>query len=201
MTESVESSWARIVGWLTDHVPQAISAFQKPTSSDELDAAAEALGIELPDDFRRLYQLNNGVDPDGEAIGLFPSEDEWDEMAFVPCALEQIVGDWEIQKDLLEDGSFADSEPESCDDGVKNEWWNLGWVPFAWDGGGDYYCIDLAPTAGGTAGQVITHNHETGEHRILATSLSAYLSQLADGLEAGLYEYSDDGLRRIEAGR
>jgi cell wall assembly regulator SMI1 len=131
-------------------------------------------------------------------VGLFPSADDWDDMAFGPTALEQIVREWDIQKDLVEGGDFADLEPRSAA-GVAGDWWNMGWIPFAGNGGGDLYCVDLAPGGEGVRGQVITHSHESGEHKILAPSLAAYLSDLADGLEAGRYKYTDRGMQKIEA--
>ena len=57
----------------------------------------------------------------------------------------------------------------------------------------------MAPTTAGTKGQVITHSHESGKHIILARSLAAYLGELADGLDAGHFEYTDYGMQKIEA--
>ena len=199
MGATINDSWTRIAAWLRANVPSDFALLQAPASSEELDAAAAQFGVELPDDFRQLYQLMNGTDPNGESAGLFPSADEWDDMAFGPFALEQIVREWQMQKELVEGGEFVDREPESCAPGIANDWWNAGWIPFAWNGGGDYYCIDMAPTADGTKGQVITHSHESGEHKILARSLAAYLSELAEGLDAGQFEYTDDGMQKIEA--
>lgn len=198
MAASIEESWARITAWLEAHAPDDLQLLQKPASPEELNAASSLFGVDLHDDFRQLYQRMNGTDPNGESVGLFPSADEWDEMAFGPCALEQVVGDWQMQKELLEGGDFADCEPESTAAGVAHVWWNPSWIPFAWNGGGDYYCIDMDPTAEGTRGQVITHSHESGEHTILAPSLAAYLGELADGLDAGKFEYTDDGMQLME---
>ncbi|MEZ6062138.1 MAG: SMI1/KNR4 family protein [Planctomycetaceae bacterium] len=198
MAATISDSWTRIAAWLRANAPDDFAFLQGPASPEEIDAVAAQFGIEIPDDFRQLYELMNGTDPNGESAGLFPSVDEWDDMAFGPLALDQIVYDWQLQKELVECGDFADREPESCDSGIANEWWNVGWIPFASNGGGDYYCIDMAPTADGTKGQVITHSHESGEHKVLAPSLSAYLGELADGLEAGQFEYTDYGMQRIE---
>jgi len=197
-SSSINDSWDRITTWLKAKSPDDLQLLQ-PGAPDELDTAATLFGLQLHGDFRQLYQLMNGTDPNGESVGLFPSADEWDDMAFGPCALEQITADWQMQKELLEGGDFADLTPESCDPAITNDWWNVGWIPFAWNGGGDYYCIDMVPTADGTMGQVITHSHETGEHKVLAPSLAAYLNDLADGLDAGKFELTDDGLQKSEA--
>jgi cell wall assembly regulator SMI1 len=117
-------------------------------------------------------------------------------MAFGPLALEQIVQEWNMQKELLEMGDFADLEPQSSE-GIFNDWWNVGWIPFASNGGGDYYCVDMAPTDVGTTGQIISHFHESGEHQVLAPSLGEYLNDLANLLEGNALEYdADDGIRK-----
>ena len=93
-------------------------------------------------------------------------------------------------------GDFADLEPQSSD-GIANVWWNVGWIPFADNGGGDYYCVDMAPTGAGTRGQIISHSHESGEHKVLAASLADYLNDLAQSLEANAFEYDDEyGIRK-----
>jgi cell wall assembly regulator SMI1 len=111
-------------------------------------------------------------------------------------ALEQIVQEWTMQKELLEMGDFIGLEAQSSE-GIANDWWNIGWIPFAGNGGGDYYCVDMAPTDAGTPGQIISHAHESGEHRVLAASLDDYLNDLANALEANAFEYDDDdGIRK-----
>ena len=93
--------------------------------------------------------------------------------------------------ELLDDGDFADLEGEP-DDGVASDFWQRGWVPFADNGAGDYLCVDLAPAAGGTVGQIIVHGHETGRHHVLAASLGEYLTALADRMEDGALVYDED---------
>lgn len=197
MDTPVHQSWARVADWLRANAPADFALLQPPVSAAELDAAAAEFGVELPADFRRLYEVVNATDPNGNSIGLFPSADD-DPMAFGPLALEQVVREWRVQRELLEGGDFAGLEPESASPGVAAEWWNVGWIPFAGNGGGDFYCIDTAPADGGTRGQVITHSHETGVHQVLAPSLAAYLDELADGLEQGRYRYGDEyGLEAV----
>ena len=126
MAVTINDSWSRIAAWLQANAPTDLALLQGPVSSEDLDAAAARFGLELPDDFRQLYQLMNGTDPDGESAGLVPSADEWDDMAFGPFALDQIVREWQMQKELVECGEFVDREPDSCVPGIINEWWNVG---------------------------------------------------------------------------
>lgn len=187
MVDSVVIAWQRIVAWLQEHAPAALAQSQGPALAQQLDAIAAQVGLPLPDDFYTFYQLINGA----EASGIFPSTDDWDQMAYGPLSLAQVVQEWQMQKELLEMGDFARLNPQAAV-GVANVWWHPAWLPFAGNGGGDYYCIDLAPTAEGVKGQVITHAHESGKHTVLAPSLAAYLSNLADALEAGTLVYDED---------
>jgi cell wall assembly regulator SMI1 len=47
--------------------------------------------------------------------------------------------------------------------GIAPAFWHKGWIPFASNGAGDYYCLDLAPVEEGDIGQIISFNHENGE--------------------------------------
>ena len=50
---------------------------------------------------------------------------------------------------------------------------------------------DTAPTADGGVGQVISHAHETGDHKLLSQSLADYLQDLAMKVEQGQFVYDD----------
>jgi cell wall assembly regulator SMI1 len=142
------------------------------------------MGLELPEDLRAFYLIADGA----ESSGIFPSCESYD-MAFSPLPLEEVVYGWKMHKELLETGNFpgkAESDP-----GIAPAWWHVGWIPFAGNGGGDFFCIDTVPTAGGTRGQVIAHSHESGKRVKLADSLSAYLSQIAGGLESNALKYDE----------
>ncbi len=102
------------------------------------------------------------------------------------------------RNDHDDSGDFVGLEPNSAA-GVASDWWNTGWIPFADNGGGDFYCVDMAPADSGAPGQIITHSHESGEHRVVAASLTDFLNDLAGALESGSYEYDDDddyGIRK-----
>ncbi|MCA9032836.1 MAG: SMI1/KNR4 family protein, partial [Planctomycetaceae bacterium] len=169
------------------NAPDALSSAGAPATTQQIDEAETAMASQLPSELREFYAILNGADESG----VFPSQDEWDDMAYGPLPLEQIVDEWTSQKELLDMGDFADRDPSSAS-GIANDWWNISWIPFAGNGGGDFICIDLAPASGGTCGQIITHSHESGEHVVLASSLADYLQQLADAMESGALEYDPD---------
>ena len=197
MPASISESWTRIVAWLRTNAPGQLEHFQPPATDEELEAAASNLGLQLPEDIKEFYRIVNGADPESDSTGIFPPPDRWD-MAFGPLTLETVVQEWEMQKELLESGDYEGLNAEPSQ-GVAKDWWNLGWIPFADNGGGDFYCIDMAPTDAGTSGQVISHSHESGERKLLATSLGEYLKTLADALEADECDFDDDyGVRLKE---
>jgi len=192
MTKKLSSSWKRIVEWLQLNSPSTLEYFQTPASIEQIDTAASQLGLKLPDELIAFYQIINGA----ESSGIFPSHDDWDYMGFSPISLEQVVQDWNMLKESLEMGDFVGLKAESSE-GIANDWWNIGWIPFASNGGGDYYCIDIVPTNNGTVGQIISHSHESGIRKNLAISLGDYLSDLADLLENNEHIYDDEyGIRR-----
>ncbi|PNY37346.1 hypothetical protein C2E31_08260 [Rhodopirellula baltica] len=184
MPEMIAESWDKIIVWLQANAPAKSLVISGPATATLIDEVASQLGIDFPVELAEFYQLLDGA----ESCAAFPSPDDYDDMAFTPMPLNEIISDWESQKELVEVGQFDDCTPQS-DTGIIDEWWNVGWIPFASNGGGDYLCIDTAPTRDGKKGQVISHSHESGEHRLLANSLSEYLSVLSSDFESGKYEY------------
>lgn len=84
-------------------------------------------------------------------------------------------------------------DPDDIDPEVRRVAWDNLWLPFA-ELGGNVLCLDYNPTEAGTAGQVISHNHENGGTRRLSISLADYLSAAADAFEAGRYVLEHDYL-------
>ena len=104
MTHEIAESWDRIVAWLQANAPETLERLQPPASQEQLDAVASQMSLELPDEFKVYYQIADGNDPNGESSGIFPARDEWEDMAFGPLALRQIVQEWNMQKELLDIG-------------------------------------------------------------------------------------------------
>jgi cell wall assembly regulator SMI1 len=181
---SVTASWRRIDRWLTEHAP-GWQPLRPGASEQEIRETEKALGMVLPDDIRDSYRVHDGSTPGG----FFPTG-----LRCLLLPLTGIVRAWTMWKGLVESGTFEDSHPRFVAPGVRRDWWNTGWVPFTSNGGGDCDCVDLAPTRGGKVGQIITMNHETGEHRLLALSLRDWLHQFANDLEDDVYQFEDGGL-------
>jgi cell wall assembly regulator SMI1 len=78
-----------------------------------------------------------------------------------------------------------------ADIGIAPVFWHKGRIPFVSNGGGDYYCLDLAPGEEGVVGQIVSFNHETGERWLVAPSLRMWLSDLVQELQAGRLRYEE----------
>ena len=187
-TDLVSTSWSRIEAWLLANAPDRVRGFRPGASPAAIAELDRLLGLTMPDDVKAFYALHDG----SEDVGLFPSSDPrgWDRMAFSPLPLEEVACHWQMMKELLEGGEFADlpTEPST---GISDGWWNTGWAPIASNGGGDYQCIDLTPAEGGTVGQVIGMWHDSEHREWIAPSLADYLRQLADGLESGKFAWAE----------
>ena len=69
------------------------------------------------------------------------------------------------------------------DAGVRSDWWNPRWVPFASDGGGDSFCVDLCRPKEASPVKLIVHHHAADAQPKKATSVQVLLDELAEHLE------------------
>jgi cell wall assembly regulator SMI1 len=185
MALPISDSWTRIIEWLRVNGPADCLDVFPAAPRDQIVSTAAEIGIVFPDQLVEFYERLDGA----ESGSVLPSPDD-DLMAFDPMPLEEVSLHWAGQKELVKIGQFDDCTPLSAAE-IQNVWWDTGWIPFASNGAGDYLCVDTAPTAAGHCGQIISHSHETGEHRLLSPSLADYLLDLATRLEQGLLVFDD----------
>ena len=184
---TVARSWKRIDEWLKENAPKW-RPLRKGASPDQIKRAETKLGIRMPAELRNLYLGHAGSRSEAQ---VFPSPDD---ISHYFMSLTEAVNEWKMLNKLLKGGDFEGLTPDSHQ-AIRNEWWNERWIPFASNGGGDYFCVDMAPTKQGKKGQVITHNHESGQHKLLAPSIRDWLGKLANGLEDKTFCFDeDDGL-------
>jgi cell wall assembly regulator SMI1 len=147
---TITQSWKLIQKWLKENAPDW-KALNKGATARQLAHAEQDLGLALPEELKESHRLHNGGGP------LFPSSDN---SSYCLMPLDEVVQVWQSQKQVRDVGDFDDRRAASAD-GIRHQWWNDQWIPFADNGAGDLFCIDLAPASGGTVGQVISHNHES----------------------------------------
>lgn len=139
-----------------------------PADDHVLAELPAALGATLPDDVIDSLRLHDGqADPDA----VFTESDAL-------LGAQEIVAQWTIWRTLVSGGDFAGmtSEPDA---GVRDDWYNLKWIPFTHDGSGNHLCIDLDPAQGGVSGQVIRVWHDDELRERVASSYAEWLARVA----------------------
>lgn len=189
----MQEIWRRIDAWLSAHTSELLE--QSSGSQDvmnpgvtnaEIAEAEKFLGVTFPEDVRACYRIHNGQGQ--HAPGLFPGGEF--------LSLKRICDEWGVWKDLLDGGDFKDVQGEP-NGPVRDDWWNPAWIPITYDGAGNHYCLDLAPAEGGNAGHILEFWHDDASRTVVATSLTAWLEEFADDLEAGEYVCAVDEYGRI----
>ena len=159
-------------------------AHLNPPAAPEAIARAEAeVGFAFPDDLRALYLRADGqrdtiliADPaPGKLVlPLFGN------FEFVP--LREALRDYRTWKEIFDEegedfaATYNGDITARAGDPVHAEYWHPGWFPFANDGGGNAYAVDLSPAPGGRYGQVILIGRDEYERRVLAPSLADFFA-------------------------
>lgn len=177
----VFEAWLR---FLTSHGFAAEAHLNPPATENAIAAVEAEIGFRLPEDLRTLYLLADGQAPVSEKTDPAPGAivtPLFGEYDFVP--LSRALDDYRAW-DTVIDG-WGDDDPNEFitlpegDPPVAREYWRRGWFPFAIDGGGNAYAVDLSPVAGGTLGQIILIGSDEEERRVLAPSLTAFVAEAA----------------------
>jgi cell wall assembly regulator SMI1 len=157
---------------------RANSHLHPPATPAALAAAEKEIGFALPGDLRALYLKADGQkdsfeirDPSPGTL-VMPFFGAYD---FVP--LERALAEYRTWQGVYEDrgDDFNTLVTVRGNDPVHREYWRPGWFPFAIDGGGNAYAVDLSPAPGGQYGQVILIGPDEDERRVLAPSLGEFL--------------------------
>ena len=155
--------------------------FNPPATEVQIAAAEAEIGFALPEDLRALYRVADGqreIDGHARRTEAFL----FGHYAFEP--LQRALVDYRAWKSVRDDAGadFAatyDWTTARQGDPVYPDYWRPGWFPFATDGSGNAYAVDLSPAPGGTYGQIILIGRDEDERRVLAPSLAGFLQQAA----------------------
>lgn len=182
----MQEIWSKIESWLRANAPQILETLQPGVSDVQITELENFLSIRFPEDVRASYQIHNGQA--SYEYGLMDGREF--------LSVEQIKGEWQIWKELLDSGTFQkeDGQDQGSNPapGIRNVWWSPQWIPLTYDGSGNHDCLDLNPTARGTVGQIITMWHDDATLEIVAPSFRAWLQQYAEGLESGRLIFSQE---------
>jgi cell wall assembly regulator SMI1 len=161
---SVKAAWERLKRWSAANLPRSRRTDSPPASEEQLREFEAVIGVKLPKDVRDSYRVYNGQ---CAGLGIIYG------LAVEP--LRDCLCHWKSwvkgYKGNLEDGSDAglDENCSSFPQGfVRPVYFDRGWIPLTYDGGGNHIAVDLNPGPKGTRGQVIIFGRDDEFHPVLA---------------------------------
>jgi len=179
----MEKIWNRIDSWLQANLPEIYSDLLPGATEEEIRLAEEHMGVYFPEDVKISYRIHNGqIGDESPLLG------EWELLS-----LEDMINQWNIMKKLFDAGKFTNIASKPIGP-VRADWWNIKWVPVAYNGAGDLYCLDLAPASGGEVGQIISFWHMDEKRERLASNFRNWLHRYADDIENGKYKVENGKL-------
>jgi cell wall assembly regulator SMI1 len=179
--------WMKYGDWLVAEFPEGARALNPGATDDELAALQAAIGVDLPEDYRTVLRIHNGQQAD--SVGLLWGNEF--------LSTTRIHSEWQVMKQLLDEGHFPHRSVSSPENAIKHDWWSPQWIPITSDGSGNLQCLDLSPGPAGTMGQIIDFDHETVHRCVLASSFREAFQNYVKSILAGEYSYSDDYGRLI----
>lgn len=185
----IKTQWERIERWLAAHAPEILAGLNPPATLERIREVERLLDCEFPPEVVDSFLIHNGQKWDSP--GLVGGDELYD--------LDRILSSWMTWKELIDKGTFDDNESESG--GVTSSvWYDLRWIPLTHEPGGDELCLDLNPGPAGVHGQIIQMVHDSRDRFAIAPSYGAWLTNLADQMEAELFKLDDQGyLREVYA--
>lgn len=178
----VTEGWDRIHTWLSKHAPKILDSLNRPATDAELAAAEKAFNLTMPDEWRELYRIHNGMNRDSNPGSLFYG------MNFL--TLERAISEYG-----LNDKPGAKPLPVTAGDtGIRTEdMYNSKWIAVA-HVGRTLVHVDMDPAPAGHVGQVIFTDHDFDVVILLAQSVGQMLWQFVADLEAGRYVLDEESL-------
>lgn len=140
------------------------SRMQTGASDADIEKLTTIFG-KLPTQFIDFYKIHNGQIPYTEGII------DYEEL----LSIDEILEEWNAKKDYVTSKNFDLDFKSSPDPGIKNDWYNLRWLPLTSNGSGDNYCLDLDPSPEGKYGQVIRVWHDDAIRTVEASSFNLFL--------------------------
>lgn len=174
--------WSQIEKWLSENAPGVLQRMAGPASPEDLAHAEESFGVTLPEDYRQFLQIHNGEDKDDGA---------WLYGSHSLLTITDTVAQAEQAKQAYAGMSKDDVEGDVEE--IQGLPWNPKWVPFAYDGSGGFFMIDLDPSEEGISGQVIQIS-SAGQYSCVDDNFLDFMRLYLDHLTGGTFEVADGDL-------
>ncbi|WP_181788249.1 SMI1/KNR4 family protein [Streptomyces phytophilus] len=157
----VTDAWRRIDTWLSAHAPASLAVLRPGATEDEIDRLQTTLGVRIPAGLRALWRLHAGVNVDPSASFLLG---RWSLMDFA-----SVVHTYEREM-MLQRLPGAD----------RFTLWRHAWIPVcSYSADDSSYGLYMDAETG-----KLGYWDKYGERRIEFESLTTYLEEMADSLEA-----------------
>ena len=155
------------------------ATFEPPAGAQDFADYRAAFGEDVPAGLAQVYAVTGGGPlMDNDLLGVARVIQErrlWDEGI--------------ADSDGASDGEITSLDP----DAVSARYWKRGWVPFARDGGGNGYAVDLAPEPGGVTGQVINIGPDEDFRAVVGVSVADFLARIAALISSGRVRIAASG--------
>ncbi|WP_088702689.1 SMI1/KNR4 family protein [Rhizobium sp. R693] len=182
--EKLVADMKRIDTWLAAHAPpRFLPIYREPASLEQITQAEREIGVQFHPDLHALLSFTNGATSSSPSLAG----------AFGLMTLDEMVSAYKFLLEEFPGGKNLENPnhaPIDADVGVRPVWWWPKWIPFMENGGGDYLCVDMDPTAGGNLGQIVIYYHDEAFRRRDAQSIGEMFARIADGLETGTYTFN-----------
>jgi cell wall assembly regulator SMI1 len=180
----VTEAWERIHTWLSKHAPKILASLNPPATDAQIAAAEKAFKVRMPDEWRELYRVHDGMNDDSNLGSLFYG------MNFL--TLERAIVEYGLNDE--NDEPEAKRMPATrAEAGIRTEdMHNRKWIAVAHDGGATLIRVDMDPAPAGHPGQVIFTDHDDDVVFLIAQNIGKLLWQFVEDLEAGRYVLDED---------
>lgn len=145
-------------------------------TEDAVAKYAEAVGIARSHLLLDIYRQADGQES-GADQPIIPKSDDFLGRDWLLLSLDNAFAVWRDWTKATDNEAFGGQKNLKSDPGVSRVWWSRGWIPFLADENGNYVCLDIAPAATGTVGQVIQFWHDIPTRRLLGKTLESYLAE------------------------
>jgi cell wall assembly regulator SMI1 len=174
---TITQNFKKLKKWFQNNYVEALDALNPPATEKQLQELKHVLGFDIPDELKELLRCHNGQKKRTEWFFEFQE--------FSP--IERIISEYTSLKEMNNAGDFKKLTIETSKEIQSNTWWHNNWIPFTYDGAGNFYCIDTSPTPTGKYGQIITFYHDSNDRDVLANSLTEWFNNLVNDYLNGKY--------------
>jgi cell wall assembly regulator SMI1 len=167
--------WDRIEAGIRSRDPAERRPLPLGATLDEIQRVEQTIGLRLPKVVRDSYLLHNGSSRIWicEHGFLMPLIDPRTKKGRITGF--GVLNLWQMMLPVAEKMAEERSKPAGP---IRDDYWNLRWVPLTENDCGDYVCLDFAPARGGRKGQVIEWLAREGARRVLAKDFTEWLGSL-----------------------